>query len=318
MNTAYPELVCIGEILADMTQTSVDPHGFPVYTAFPGGAPANVAVAAARLGGRTAFIGKTGCDALGHFLSDALRQNQVDTSGLLQDPAAPTTMALVSIDRSGERDFTFLRSPGADTLLCAEELPIDIISHCKILHFGSVSLTSEPARSAVFAAAEAAKAAGAAVSFDPNYRAALWSWEDALPQIRRALALADIVKVSEEELKLLTGTGHPAEGSRRLAELGCKLILVTLGADGAFCRRGDKTCQVPAYPVSVVDTNGAGDAFFGAVLWQGLGLDLLHVPSVRLCQILSFASAAAAITVGRSGAAAALPSLEEVCLFLAQ
>lgn len=314
---AAPALICIGEVLVDMTQTGTDAHGFPVYTAFAGGAPANVAIAAARLGADTAMIGKIGQDALGALLRRTLCQNHVDTSALLQDAGAPTTMALVSVDAAGEREFTFFRTNSADTLLHPQESPTQMLRQAKLLHFGSVSLTADPSRSATFAAAEYAKNAGLLLSFDPNYRAALWSWDEAQPQIRRALGIADVVKVSEEELFLLTGTSDPAAGSSHLAEYGCRLVIVTLGAHGAFCRRGTETCQVPAYPVRVVDTNGAGDAFFGAVLAQAITADLFTVPLPRLCRMLAFASAAAAVTVSRAGAAPALPTAEEVASFLA-
>lgn len=308
------DIVAVGEILIDFTQTGVNEQGIPQYAANPGGAPANLAVAAARLGADTAFVGKVGDDSFGTFLKTVLEDNHVDASGLLVDSKEHTTLAVVSVDKTGERTFAFYRDPSADVNLKPEELPLDLLEHTRILHFGSVSLTAEPARSATYRAAELARAAGALVSYDPNYRASLWLDEDtAIREMKDALRLCDVLKISDEELPLLTGTTMLEAGTEALAkENDIRLIFVTLGAKGVFFRMGDVTGTVPGIAVTVGDTNGAGDTFFGAALSQLVktGLDGLTVE--KLTEIASFANKAASITTSRHGAIPAMPTLAEM------
>lgn len=310
------DIIAAGEILIDMTQLRVGADGVRQYAANPGGAPANVAVAAARLGARTGFIGKVGRDVFGEDLRRVLEENNVDTRGLLVSGAAATTQAVVSVDASGERSFVFYRSPGADTLLTAGEALEALREIPAVLHIGSVSLTAEPSRSATLAAARFARAQGALVSYDPNYRASLWPDEQAaVAQMKKPLAFTDIVKVSEEELPLLAGTSDLQEGGRRLLDQGASLALVTLGSQGVFYRFGALTGQVLGVAVQVADTNGAGDTFLGALLsalvrrkagpLRGLTRDELEI-------YLRFANRAAAITCSRSGAIPAMPTLEEL------
>jgi fructokinase len=309
-------IVTIGEILIDLTFNGRK-DGIPVYTANPGGAPANVAVAAARLGADAAFIGKVGKDYYGSFLRGTLADNGVDVSGLLTDPEAPTTLAIVSVDESGERSFSFYRRTSADVLLRPDEVSTDMLSSARFLHFGSVSLTDEPAREATLYAAKKARELGATVTYDPNYRSALWQSEElAVDRMKEALYLCDILKISDEELPLLTGTDDPEAGTRMLFEqYGVKLILLTLGPDGAYYRRGELTGKVDGVKVTVADTNGAGDTFFGAFLSrlaaQGISRpDELTEDQLR--ENVRFANHAAALTTSRHGAIPAMPTLEEV------
>ena len=307
------DIVAIGEVLIDLTQKGVDENGVAQYAANPGGAPANLAVAAARLGAKTAFVGKVGRDAFGSSLRAVLEANDVDTQGLLEDAKEHTTLAVVSVDKTGERSFSFYRNPSADVNLRAEELPEKLLKDTRVLHFGSVSLTAEPARSATLYAARAARENGCLVSYDPNYRASLWnSQEEAVREMKNALPLCDILKISDEELPLLTGTTDPAQGSAILAQLGIRLIFITLGANGAFFRLGEQTGSVPGIPVKVGDTNGAGDTFFGAALSKLVKEDLNTLTLPRLTQIAAFANKAASITTSRHGAIPAMPRLEEV------
>lgn len=307
------DIVAIGEVLIDLTQKGVDENGVAQYAANPGGAPANLAVAAARLGAKTAFVGKVGRDAFGSSLRAVLEANDVDTQGLLEDGKEHTTLAVVSVDKTGERSFSFYRNPSADVNLRSEELPEKLLKDTRVLHFGSVSLTAEPARSATLYAARAARENGCLVSYDPNYRASLWnSQEEAVREMKNALPLCDILKISDEELPLLTGTTNPAQGSAILAQLGIRLIFITLGANGAFFRLGEQTGSVPGIPVKVGDTNGAGDTFFGAALSKLVKEDLNTLTLPRLTQIAAFANKAASITTSRHGAIPAMPRLEEV------
>ena len=247
------DILTIGEVLIDLTQTGKDARGIPQFAANPGGAPANLAVAASRLGAQTAFIGKVGADAFGRYLKEVLAENKVDVSG----------MAVVSVDATGERDFSFYRSANADVMLSKEDISDEALKAAKIVHFGSVSLTADPSRTATLDAAARAKKMGATITYDPNYRANLWkNKEDAIAQMKAPLPLVDILKVSDEELPLLTGTTDCESGTAQLAQNGIRLIFVTLGANGVFYRFGEKTGHVAGVPCKVGDTNGAGDTFF--------------------------------------------------------
>ena len=314
------DVVAVGEVLIDMTETGKTENGSSVFVANPGGAPANVAVAASRLGAKAAFIGRTGTDPLGEGLRNVLEANGVDVSGMSADPAVPTTIALVSLDEKGERDFTFLRNPGADITLSADHLPPEVVGAGKILHFGSVSLTAEPERSATLAAVEMAKKAGALVSYDPNYRPPLWPDEKtAVAEMKAAIPLCDVLKVSDEEMVLLSGSGNLSQGSASLTEMGPFLVLVTLGADGVFYRMGASTGHIAGRQVTVADTNGAGDTFFGAVLCELSKLpDPEKVTVPELEKILLFANYAASVTTSRSGAIPAMPDRQEVEKLLAE
>ena len=308
------DIIAVGEILIDLTQCGINNQGIPVFAANPGGAPANLAVAAARLGAKSAFIGKVGDDSFGSLLRRTLAENQVDVSAMVTDTTSRTTMAVVALDAQGERNFSFYRDPSADVNLSAEETSPEFLEKTRFLHFGSVSLTAEPARSATLYAARTAKAQGAVISYDPNYRASLWAdQETAVARMLEPMDMVDILKVSDEELPLLTGTEDLDQGSRILADRGISLVLVTLGAKGAYYRFGENTGTLPGVPCKVGDTNGAGDTFFGAVLAQlakRKGLADLTVPELET--IIAFANKAASLTTSRHGAIPAMPSYEEV------
>ncbi len=307
------DITTIGEVLIDLTQTGVNPQGVPLLAANPGGAPANVAVAAARLGASAAFVGKVGRDGFGGYLRRVLEENQVDVSGL-RTGSAPTTLAVVTLTPQGERSFRFVR--GADCDLTSEELDLNALAGSKVLHFGSVSLTGGPARAATIFAARQARQAGVLVSYDPNYREALWpSREEAVEWMRTPLPLVDLIKLSDEELVLMTGTDDPEEASRRLAEQGISLVLITLGDKGSFYRWQGKTGLVPGVATTVADTNGAGDTFLGAVLSRLTARGdrpLESLSAAELEEILTFANRAASVTCSRSGAIPAMPTLAEL------
>lgn len=284
-----------------------------MLAANPGGAPANVAVAAARLGAQTAFCGKVGRDGFGSYLSQVLQENGVNVSGL-HTSKTPTTMAVVTLSQEGERSFRFVR--GADVELCPEEIDIRSLANTKVLHFGSVSLTAGAARSVTIFAARQARQQGVLVSYDPNYRASLWeSEEDAVEWMRNPLPLVDLIKLSEEELPLLTGTADPEAASRYLEELGIQLVLITMGEKGAFYRWQGKTGVVPGVATTVADTNGAGDTFLGAALSRLTARGdrpLEKLTAEELEKVLAFANRAASITCSRSGAIPAMPTLDEL------
>ena len=305
------DILAIGEILIDLTQSGRDEMGIPAFAAYPGGAPANVAVAASRLGAKTAFIGKVGRDGFGRMLCHTLSENGVDASQVAFDALHPTTMAVVSIDEKGDRSFSFYR--GADGELTSQEISDEALSDARIVYFGSVSLTAEASRKAILSAADRAKNLGRLIAYDPNYRENLWDSEDvAVSQMKRLLSVTDVLKVSEEEFCLLTGGEDLEKGSLALSEMGISLVLVTLGERGVFYRFGERTGKVDGVPCVAVDTNGAGDSFFGAVLSCLCHEELAGLSVSSLEDILCFANRAASITTGRHGAIPAMPRIEEL------
>ena len=307
------DVTALGEVLIDFTEAGTSENGMSLFERNPGGAPANVLVALEHLGHDTAFIGKVGTDMHGVFLREVLEGERIDCTGLVSDPDCFTTLAFVGLSPAGERTFSFARKPGADTQLAPEELAREVIASSKVFHVGSLSLTDEPARSATHAAIKLAREAGCTLSYDPNYRANLWPDADtAVAQMKAPLGLVDILKLSDEELPLLTGTTDCAAGTAALAAQGVKLIFVTLGPDGVFYRLGEKTGHVPGVRCTVGDTNGAGDTFFGAALSKLCKEDLAALTPETLEPILAFANKAASITTSRHGAIPAMPTLAEV------
>ena len=310
------DITAIGELLIDLTAAGTDSRGVPLYAANPGGAPANVAVAAARLGAETAFIGRVGHDYPGKTALRALEENGVDTRGVSVDEDAPTTLAIVSLDASGERSFQFYRDMCADTRLAPEHVPAELIASCRVLHFGSLSLTHESCRAALKYAIRTARDHGVMCSYDANYRPALWNDEaEAVIAMRSLLDYADIVKLSYEELTLLTGEDDIEAGTARVLEHGCRLVFITCGEGGAYWAGAGSFGHAAAIPVTVADTNGAGDSFMGAVLAR-----LCKVPRGELEALTdgflrdttAFACRAAALTCTRHGAIPAMPSPAEL------
>jgi len=314
------DVVCLGELLLDMFPAETG-KGFSEITSFipvPGGAPANVAVAAARLGCRSAFIGKVGDDPFGRRLAAVLAENGVDTHGMRFDRKARTTLNFMTMPDVHTTECLFYRNPGADMMLAEEDLDRRLIETARFFHFGSVSLTEEPCRSATLGAARIAKAAGVRVSFDVNYRPTLWPAEaEAVVMIRQGLALADIVKVNEKELALLAGTQDPRAGCRAILEAGPLLCVATLGPLGSFFATRDAEEAVEGFRVNTVDATGCGDAFVAALLCRlaaslaAAGGDRALDPEA-LSSALTFANAAGALTATKKGVMSALPKAQEV------
>ncbi|GAB2673481.1 PfkB family carbohydrate kinase [Paenibacillus thermoaerophilus] len=313
------DATAIGEVLIDFTPAGAGAQGNPAYEANPGGAPANVLAALAKWGRKTAFIGKVGDDTFGASLRRTLENCGIDVRGLAVSGEARTTLAFVHLAPDGDRSFTFYRQPGADMLLTEAEVPAELAEGSRVFHFGSVSMTHEPSRSATLAAAARAREAGALVSYDPNLRERLWgSLDEAREWIRRGLRLAHALKLSEEELVFLTGETDLRSGTERLfREFGTRLIVVTLGPNGCYFRLGEADGRVEGYPVKAVDTTGAGDSFWAGLLFGLLGhldaggtLDTLTEEDVR--RMAAFANAAGALTTTAPGAIPALPELEKV------
>ena len=306
-------ITTIGEILIDMTQTGTDANGNAIFAAIPGGAPANLAVAARKLGVETAFVGCAGNDPFGVILKNTLLHYGVDASGLQITDNADTTLAVVTVDPHGERSFTFCRKPGADTQIDREKA-LDAVKNADILHFGSVSLAAAACRGTIVSAVRLAKENGALITYDPNYRASLWSSEtEAVEVMRSVLPLCDVVKVSEEETLLLSGYETPEEAAEALIGRGVKLVIVTLGANGAYWRYGTDSGTVPGFKVKVADTNGAGDTFFGAFVSRiAKHGGLTGLTPERIERYVRYANRAASITASRPGAIPAMPTEDEL------
>lgn len=320
MSARY-DIAALGELLIDFTDSGVSDSGMRLFERNPGGAPANVLTAAARFGRATAFLGKVGNDMHGLFLRQTLLDAGIDVSGLVMAEDVFTTLAFVALNEQGERSFSFARKPGADTCLRPEELNAAVLDSCRVLHVGSLSLTDEPARSATFAAVERAKAAGAVISYDPNYRAALWpDTETAARHMRSMVPYADVMKLSDEETALLTGEADPAAAAAVLLAQGVKCAAVTLGADGALVAAASGMRTVPGFAVNAVDTTGAGDAFWGGFLHRMLALgkapEALTIDDAADCA--RWGNATAAVCVTRRGAIPAMPSPAEAEALLAE
>ena len=314
------DVVALGELLIDFTPAGRSKNGNQLFECNPGGAPANVLACLAMLGKKTRFIGKVGDDQFGHFLRDVLTEKGICTKGLVLDAEANTTLAFVHLREDGDRSFSFYRKPGADTRLQPEEID-EALFDAPIFHFGSLSLTHEPARSATLEALRLAQEKRMLVSYDPNLRPPLWpSLEEAKRQMLAVMDQADIVKISHEELEFLIGSSDLEAASAELYhDYGLKLLLVTLGKDGCYYRLGDFSGHVPGFTVYAVDTTGAGDAFLGGMLYEVLRRrkDLDAWTATELADSVRFANAIGALVTTRKGGIPAMPSLQEVEGFLA-
>jgi sugar/nucleoside kinase (ribokinase family) len=315
------DIVCLGELLIDMFPAEIGRRLVEV-SAFhpkPGGAPANVAVAATRLGAQSAFIGKVGDDAFGQFLAATLAREQVDIQGMRFDESARTTMAFIAMPDENTAEFVFYRNPGADMLLQADELEETLLQQTKAFHFGSISLIEEPSRSATIEAVRLARQAGALISFDVNYRPSLWSKpERAYDVMMELLPQANVVKVNEVELALLAGSGDLEVGCSTLLQQGPDLCVVTMGPNGSFFKMATGSRQVAAFPVSVVDAVGCGDAFTAGLLCQLVsgGSWRTKLDPAQLSEILRYANAVGARTAQTQGVMPALPTAAQVDEFL--
>lgn len=314
------DIAALGELLIDFTEAGYSKDGMKLFEQNPGGAPANLLTVASHMGYKTAFIGKVGNDMHGVFLKKTLQKEGIDTSALIEDNDYFTTLAFVEIDESGERRFSFARKPGADTQLKKEDLDQSVLESCKIFHFGSLSLTDEPARGATLEAIRIAKQAGAVISYDPNYRSSLWKDEKtAVNAMKSVISLADVMKVSDEESLLLTGAKSYEEAADTLLGMGLKLVSVTLGKDGVLvATKNGKDC-IAGFKTNAVDTTGAGDSFWGGFLSRYLFLDKnvedLTKEEIKACAVQG--NAVASLCVQKRGGIPSIPDGEEVQRFLA-
>ncbi len=310
------DVVALGELLIDFAPQSVNEAGYPILAANPGGAPANFLAAVHRYGCSAAMIGKVGDDMFGRLLENTLREAGIGTDGIMVDPGCFTTLAFVALDASGNRDFSFARKPGADTCLRPEEINEALIASARVFHFGTLSLTDEPATSATRRAIALAKQGGLLVSLDPNLRRPLWKSEaDARAAIEWSLRQADIVKISDEEIDFMWGIS-PEKGARKLLdEYGASLVYATLGPKG--CHAATRTHHVTvACPegIRAIDTTGAGDIFGGSAMsrFLSLGKAPAALSEGELAEIVCFACAAASLSTQKHGGISSVPAPEDV------
>ena len=310
------DVVALGELLIDFATQSVDSDGYPTMAAHPGGAPANFLAALTKFGTSTALIGKVGSDTFGKLLLGTLQKAGIETRGMVVTDDVFTTLAFVTFDDQGDREFAFSRKPGADTCLSFEEIDLSLIDEAKVFHFGTLSLTDEPARSATYQAVAYAKEKGKLITYDPNLRKPLWAdLEEAKRQLLWGLRHADVVKISDEEVEFLFGLGVEAGAQHILENFGVKLVFVTCGADGCFFQNALAKGHVPSLSgIKVIDTTGAGDIFGGSAVYQLLqtGKRPEELTEDELRYIVRFACTSAGFSTTRPGGISSVPDYDDV------
>ncbi|MFC0558204.1 aminoimidazole riboside kinase [Halalkalibacter alkalisediminis] len=310
-------IISLGEALIDFIP--LDSENV-TYQKSPGGAPANVAVALAKLGAKSSFLGKVGEDVLGTFMRETLNSHGVDTTNMLMTNEARTGVVFVTLDPTGERNFSFYIDPSADRFLTKEELDSTLFNTNNILHFGSISMISEPSKTATLEAVKLAKKNNLIVSYDPNLRLGLWpSEEQARETILSMMSEADVVKISDEELAFLTGETLLEKGIKKLNSYKIPVLLVTYGGAGSYIHLNNQTVHVPAMKVQTVDTTGAGDAFVSGILYHlNKEKSMEQISIERWKEIVTFASVSGALAASTHGAMTALPTLADVLAKLDQ
>lgn len=311
-------ILCIGELLIDFICSDINVNlaqGIN-FIKKAGGAPANVAAAISKLGGKTSLAAKVGRDSFGIFLKDTLDEVNVDTSMIILDEDAKTTLAFVSLKSDGERDFIFNR--GADGLLNYKELNEEKIIDSKIIHFGSATaLLGGPSKDSYLKVMKVAQNRGIFTCFDPNYRIDLWrnNTEEFISLSKKCLRSIDLVKMSDEEVKIISGKGDIKEGIKALHELGAKIVVITLGKEGTLVSNNNDMEIVPSIKIKSIDSTGAGDAFVGAFLYKTVQLQNpkdLKDNFNQIKEITYFANRVGAIVCTKLGAISSLPTLKEV------
>ena len=315
------DVVALGELLVDFTDNGKSVQGNPLFEANPGGAPCNVLSMLQKLGSRTAFIGKVGDDFLGNMLIQKASEQGIDMNAVMKDKNVGTTLAFVQKLPNGDRDFAFFRNPGADMMITEEEVTerAAFIEKSDVFHFGTLSMTSECGRKATEKAVQIAKKSDGIISFDPNYRAPLWnSVEDALLAIRYGMSVCDILKISDNEIELVTGKTDIDEGIAAIKdEFDIKLIFATMGAEGSKAYLGDITVSHDGFVTpDTIETTGAGDTFCAGALHFVHKYGMKNLNKENLKGILKFANAAASIITTRRGALAVMPTYDEVQKFI--
>ena len=307
------DVVALGELLIDFTTIRADSDGYPTMAAHPGGAPANFLAAIAKFGGKAAMLGKVGTDTFGKLLTSTLREVGIETKGIVASDDFFTTLAFVTLDANGDREFAFARKPGADTQLSFDELELSLLDETRVFHFGTLSLTGEPSRTTTYRAVEYAREHGKLITFDPNLRKPLWrELDEAKQQMLWGLAHADVVKISDEEVEFLFGLGVQEGAQYILEHFPVKLVFVTCGPDGCWFQNKNASGHVDSLRnIKVVDTTGAGDIFGGSAVWKllqtGKAPEALDEAALR--EIVSFACTAAGLSTTKPGGISSVPDM---------
>lgn len=307
------DVVALGELLIDFTTIRADSDGYPTMAAHPGGAPANFLAAIAKFGGKAAMLGKVGTDTFGKLLTSTLREVGIETKGIVASDEFFTTLAFVTLDANGDREFAFARKPGADTQLRFDELELSLLDETRVFHFGTLSLTGEPSCTTTYRAVEYARARGKLITFDPNLRKPLWrELDEAKQQMLWGLAHADVVKISDEEVEFLFGLGVQEGAQYILEHFPVKLVFVTCGPDGCWFQNKNASGHVDSLRnIQVVDTTGAGDIFGGSAVWKllqtGKAPEVLDEAALR--EIVSFACTAAGLSTTKPGGISSVPDM---------
>lgn len=314
-----PDVISFGELLIDFVPTisNVSLIEAPAFKKAPGGAPANVAVGLSRLGISTGFMGKVGDDAFGHFLVSVLQENRVDTHAMKFAPEARTALAFVSLAADGDREFMFYRHPSADMLFSPDEVDAEYILKAKMFHFGSITLISDPSRSATLQALQIARQGGLLISYDPNLRLNLWQDESTAKEgILSVWQQANFIKVSQEEIEFLCGMTDIVDGARSLWHPDLNLMVITKGSRGCTFITPQFTGDVPGYRVEPVDSTGAGDGFVAGLIYGLVENADCWKNKALLTEVCRFANGVGALTTLERGAIPALPTREQVFSFM--
>ena len=313
------DVTALGELLIDFTENGKSSQGNPLFEANPGGAPCNVLAMLAKLGHKTAFIGKVGNDFFGEQLRAAIKEVGIDDTGLCTDEKIHTTLAMVHTYPDGDRDFSLYRNPGADMMMNKAEICEDILKNTKLFHFGTLSMTHEGVREATKEAIHIADEAGAIISFDPNLRPPLWeSMEEARKQVLYGLGHCQILKISDNEIQWLTGEEDYRDGVNRIRDLyQSPQILVSMGREGSLAYYNEMMVEVkPFLQDNTIETTGAGDTFCGCVLHYVCEHGINGLKEENLAEMLTFANAAASIITTRKGALRVMPEEKEIKLLI--
>lgn len=309
------DVVALGELLIDFAAKSADAAGYPTMAANPGGAPGNFLAALNAYGRKTAFLGKVGDDTFGHLLLGTLSRAGIETKGILVDDHFFTTLAFVTFDERGDRSFSFARKPGADTQLSWAEIDKSLIDEARVFHFGTLSLTDEPVRTATQKAVAYAKEHGKLITCDPNLRLPLWHNEEAAKeQMLWSLHQADVVKISDNEVEFLWGCTPEAGAEKLLTEFGVGLAMVTLGPNGCLLKTKNASYRAACPKVHPVDTTGAGDIFGGSAMARllELGKPVADLTEADLAYIGIYATTAASLSTEASGGIPSIPKKSAV------
>ena len=308
------DVTAMGEMLIDFTLNGQSEQGNNLFEACPGGAPCNVLAMLNKLGRKTAFIGKVGEDQFGRLLKGTIDELGIETKGLILDKEIHTTLAFVHTFPDGDREFSFYRKPGADMMLTEDEVDYDLIRQSRIFHFGTLSMTDEPVRSATKKALEVAKEAGCLITFDPNLRPPLWkSLDDAKKQMEYGFQYCDMLKISDNEIQFVSGKEDYDEGIRYLQDkYNIPLIFLTMGKDGSRAYYKDMRVERKGFQVKAIETTGAGDTFCGCSIHGLLTHGLEGLTEENLGDMLTYANAGAALITMKKGAIRSMPEPENI------